>query len=218
MDFISNREQQIKEMLDTIGVANVEELFAAIPAHLRLLPPKEDDGLSEYEGINHLKELAAKNTFPLFDNYLGGGAYEHHIPALVQAICSKSEFLTSYTPYQAETSQGMLQAIFEFQSIVCALTGMDASNASLYDGASACAEALLMSMRLNKERTKIFVAESLNPHYRAVVDQYLVSHQMELVLIPMTPKGTLDLAFLKKGLDQNRASVKKRLSNIDCRN
>lgn len=207
MDFISNRKEQIEEMLQTIGVSSIDELFSAIPQHLKVPAPSEDDGISEYEGIQHLKKLAAKNSFPQYDSFLGGGAYEHHVPALVQAVCSKSEFLTSYTPYQAETSQGMLQAIFEFQSIVCALTGMDASNASLYDGASACAEALLMSLRLKKERTKVLIAETLNPHYRAVVAQYLTSHNIDIVTIPMTKDGRTDLTALEKNIDTTTAAV-----------
>src|SRR5262245_33949422 len=109
MDFISNKELQIQEMLKEIGVKNIEDLFAAVPEQLRL--PKEhiEDGLSEYEGMKLMESLASKNTFPHFENYLGAGAYEHHVPALVDAVCSKSEFLTSYTPYQPEASQGMLQ-------------------------------------------------------------------------------------------------------------
>src|SRR5689334_13694219 len=154
MDFISNKEPQIKEMLAALGLKSTDELFEVIPSELRLAPPAEDDGLSEYEGMRWMESLAAKNTFPSFDNYLGAGAYEHHVPALVGSLCSKGEFLTSYTPYQPEASQGMLQIIFEFQSSICALTGMDVANASLYDGASSCAEAMLMALRHHKERTK----------------------------------------------------------------
>lgn len=207
MDFISNKKVQIDLMLKTIGVASIEELFAAIPSHIKLEAPLTDDGLSEYEGIQHVKYLASKNTFLSFESYLGGGAYEHHIPALVQAVCSKSEFLTSYTPYQAEASQGMLQAIFEFQSAICALTGMDAANASLYDGASACGEALLMCLRIHKDRSKILVAETLHPHYRSVVAQYLTSHNIEQLTIPMTSEGVLDHKFLKAHLDASVAAV-----------
>jgi glycine dehydrogenase subunit 1 len=137
--------------------------------------------------------------FPAFDNYLGAGAYEHHIPALVGAICSKSEFLTSYTPYQAEASQGMLQAIFEFQSAICALTGLDVANASLYDGASACGEASLMALRLQKDKNKIVISESLHPHYRQVVEQYLMSHNTEIVLV--------ESAAIKQALDDTVAAV-----------
>ena len=130
-----------------------------------------------------------KILFPAFENYLGAGAYEHHIPALSEAVCSKSEFLTSYTPYQAEASQGMLQIIFEFQSAICALTGMDAANASVYDGASACAEAVLMALRLNKSRKKVLIAESLHPHYRQVVNQYLSSHPFQIETVPIRKKS-----------------------------
>ena len=152
MDFISNRDEQNRDMLATLGIAEVGDLFAAIPQEIRLPRPLKDDGLSEYEGMRLMESLAAQNTYQQFDNYIGAGAYEHHVPALVNAVCSKSEFLTAYTPYQPEASQGMLQVIFEFQSAICALTGMDVSNASLYDGASACAEGVLMAMRCQKGR------------------------------------------------------------------
>lgn len=184
MDFVANREPQIEEMLREIGVSDVKELFSAIEEKLRVERPVEDDGLSEYDGIQHMEALAAKNTYPRFENYLGGGAYEHHIPALVDSICSKGEFLTAYTPYQAEASQGGLQAIFEFQTAVCTLTGMDVANASAYDGASACAEALLMALRHKKGRSKVVVARSLHPHYRGLIDQYLCSHDVEIVEAP----------------------------------
>lgn len=183
MDFISNQEPQIKEMLRVIGISDVEELFRDIPSSLRLPRPTKDDGLSEYEGRKLMEGLAAKNRYSDYEHYLGGGAYEHYVPALVGAICGKSEFLTSYTPYQAEASQGMLQIIFEYQSVICALTGMDVSNASLYDGASACAEAVLMALRLNKERKKVIMLSSLHPNYREVVWQYVCSYDIDLHVV-----------------------------------
>lgn len=207
MDFISNKEDQIAEMLTVIGVSDLDELFQSIPPSLMCPPILNDDGLSEYEGIKLMEALAAKNSFPSFDNYLGGGAYEHHVPAIVSAVCSKSEFLTCYTPYQAEASQGMLQIIFEFQSAICALTGMDAANASVYDAASACAEAVLMTLRQQKGRTKILIGGSLNPHYRQVVNQYLTSHDVQLETIPFQKNGMLDFDAMEKLLDENTASV-----------
>jgi glycine dehydrogenase subunit 1 len=160
MDFISNQKPQIEAMLKAIGISDIEELFSDVPKKLNLPIPQEDDGISEGEGMLLMEEIAAKNTFSQYDSYLGGGAYAHHIPAIVPAVCAKSEFLTSYTPYQAEASQGILQLMFEFQSCICALTGMDAANASLYDGASACAEALLMAVRVLPERKKVLIARS----------------------------------------------------------
>ncbi|MBA2727339.1 MAG: aminomethyl-transferring glycine dehydrogenase subunit GcvPA [Parachlamydiaceae bacterium] len=207
MDFISNQEPQIKEMLKVIGVNNIEELFSAIPKQLILPRPAVDDGLSEYEGLQLMQSLAEKNRYASFENYLGAGAYEHHVPSIVGAICSKSEFLTSYTPYQAETSQGMLQAIFEFQSAIAALTGMDVSNASLYDGASTCGEAVLMAMRVHKTRQKILVADTLHPHYKDVLDQYLSSHDLIVEVIPRNAAGKIDIYHLKCLLDSNTAAV-----------
>lgn len=207
MDFISNRDPQIRDMLKTIGVNNIDELFQDIPQKLKIPAPLEDDGLSEYEGLEMMKKLAGKNIYSQFENYLGAGAYEHHVPALVGAICSKSEFLTAYTPYQAEASQGMLQAIFEFQSAICALTGLDVANASLYDGASACAEAMLMSLRYHKERKKVLVAENLHPHYREVVTQYLLSHHTQIEWIPFKQDGSLDLGKLESLNDDDTAAV-----------
>lgn len=207
MDFISNQEIQIKEMLHTLGVENIESLFQAIPRNLLLPRPTVDDGLSEYEGLQLMHKLASKNTYHQFDNYLGAGAYEHHVPALVSAICSKSEFLTSYTPYQPEVSQGMLQAIFEFQSAICAMTGLSVSNASLYDGASACAEALLMSLRYHKGRNKVVIAETLHPHYLETIKLYLKSHHTTIEYIPFLPDGSLDLETIPQLIDDKTAAV-----------
>ncbi len=207
MDFISNQKPQVEAMLKTIGASSIDALFDAIPQQLMLLPPADDDGLSESEGMQLMEEIAAKNTFPQFASYLGAGAYEHHVPALVGAICGKSEFLTSYTPYQAEASQGMLQAIFEFQSAICALTGMDVANASQYDAATACAEALLMAMRINKDRQKVVIAASLHPHYRAVVEQCLSSHAIAIDWIPYSADGRLDKEAAIKLIDDQTAAV-----------
>lgn len=207
MDFISNQEPQNRAMLESIGKESIEAFFKAIPEKIRLKAPEKDDGISEYEGIRLMEQLASKNTYASFKNYLGAGAYEHHVPAIVNAICSKSEFLTSYTPYQAEASQGMLQTIFEFQSAICALTGLDVSNASLYDGASAAAEAVLMALRLRKDRNKVLIAETLHPHYLGVVKQYLESHPVEVVLIPFLSDGRIDQEKLFKELDGSVAAV-----------
>ncbi|KAF3363260.1 hypothetical protein PHSC3_000150 [Chlamydiales bacterium STE3] len=124
MDFISNSPKQVKEMMSSIGISNIEDLFQQIPKDLLLQRPEKDDGLSEWEGKQLIEKISAKNTYLNYKTYLGGEAYEYHIPAIVPSICSRGEFLTSYTPYQAKASQGLLQAIFEFQSGICALTKM----------------------------------------------------------------------------------------------
>lgn len=207
MDFVSNQEEQRQEMLKAIGVTSIGELFAAVPEKLRCSPPSTDDGISEFEGIQLMEHLGKKNTFPHYENYLGGGAYEHHVPALVGAICGKSEFLTGYTPYQAEVSQGMLQAIFEFQSAICALTGMDVSNASVFDAASACTEATLMAIRTKKGRKKVLVASTLHPHYRQVMEQVLSHQEIALISLPFLPNGRLDHQAFQEALDENTIAV-----------
>lgn len=207
MDFVSNQKEQIEEMLQEIGVSSIEDLFSAVPKSLKLPPQTQDDGLSEFEGIQRMEVISEENTFHKIENYLGAGAYEHHIPALVSAICSRSEFLTAYTPYQPEVSQGMLQAIFEFQSALCALTGLDVANASVYDGASACAEAMLMTLRAKKGRSKVVVCESIHPAYLEVVKQYLDRANIELAIIPFLPDGAIDQTALFSVLDSQTAGV-----------
>ena len=207
MDFVSNRDPQIEAMLASIGVDKVLDLFSSIPPSLLLPQPTFDDGLSECEGLEMMERLASQNSFPRYKNYLGAGAYEHYIPALVAAITSKSEFLTSYTPYQAEVSQGMLQAIFEYQTAVCALTGLDVANASVWDGASAAAEGVLMALRHHKERGKLLLGETLYPRYEGVVRQYLASHNMEVVKIRSLPTGQVDLEDLERNMSEEVAAV-----------
>jgi glycine dehydrogenase subunit 1 len=207
MDFVSNQEPQIREMLADLGLKTLDPLLSAIPKSILESPPIEDDGISEYEGLKLMEHIASKNSYHKFDTYLGAGAYEHHVPALVRAIISKSEFLTAYTPYQAEASQGTLQTIFEFQSVLCRLTGLDVANASLYDGASAAGEALLMSLRLKPNRNKVLVAGNLHPHYLRVVYQYVKSLDIEYVKIPFKANGDLNFNNFEKELDENTAAV-----------
>lgn len=207
MDFISNSDIQNQQMLASLGIESVEELFGAIPRHLLRPRPVGNDSLSELETLRHMERLAQSNHFPSYTSYLGAGAYEHHVPAIVSAICSKSEFLTAYTPYQPEISQGMLQAIFEYQSAICALTGMDVANASVYDGAAACAEAILMAMRHRPDRRRIVVAASVHPHYRKVIEQYIGSLQALVQFVPFGADGRLDLDRLEGAVDEQTVAV-----------
>lgn len=213
MDFISNRQPQITAMLDAIGAKSIEELFSAVPASILQAAPTEDDGLSEYEGLRLMEQLAASNTGTALESYVGAGCYDHHVPALVSAITQKSEFLTSYTPYQAEASQGTLTTIFEFQTLICALTGMPVSNASLYDGASACAEAVLMALRAKKDRKKVLIAGNIHPDYLAVVRQYMPA-QYSIEALPFDASGATDKRAYKSCLDEDVACVLFAYSNF----
>ena len=192
-------------MLRTIGVASVESLFASIPEKLRLGRPLAlPKAASEQEVLAELAALAARNAHTeSHDWFLGAGTYAHFVPSAVDALASRAEFYTSYTPYQPEISQGTLQAIFEWQTMICALTGLDVSNASMYDGASAAAEAALMAMRLTR-RHKI-VAAGLHPHYRDVLRTYSAGPQGVVTEAPREASGrTAPLAGL---LDRETACV-----------
>jgi glycine dehydrogenase subunit 1 len=171
--YIPNTESQQKQMLDAIGVGSPDALFAGVPEGVRLKGRlKLGDALSEREVIGRLKSLASRNAdTESHVCFLGAGAYDHFIPAVVDSLLSRQEFYTAYTPYQPEISQGTLQAIFEYQSMICALTGMDAANASMYDGASAMAEAALMACRETR-RGEVLAARSVNPQSRAVLRTY----------------------------------------------
>lgn len=207
MDFISNQETQIQEMLKDLGLSDLEPLFAAIPKEIKESPPLKDDGLSEYEGKKWIQKIAQKNTGHEFDCYLGAGAYEHHIPALVRFITAKSGFMTAYTPYQAEASQGLLQTIYEFQSVIGRITGLDVANASLYDGASASAEALLMMSRLQPKRKQLLVAGNLHPHYLKVIEQYTSPLALELKKIPTHLGGQIHEVRYEELLSEEVAGV-----------
>lgn len=183
MYFTPHTEEERRHMLEAIGVGSMEELFRDLPAHARFpkldLPP----ALSEMELASELRLLAGRNsTLEDASSFLGAGSYRHFIPATVDYVLQRGEFYTSYTPYQPEMSQGMLQAMFEYQSMICRLTGMEVSNASHYDGATSLAEAVLLALDAAKnERTRIILSPSVHPHYREVVATYLRGADADLV-------------------------------------
>ncbi|HLJ09674.1 MAG TPA: aminomethyl-transferring glycine dehydrogenase subunit GcvPA [Planctomycetaceae bacterium] len=208
MSYLYNTPEQQREMLAKIGVDSIAELFEQIPADLRLnrrlaLPP----ALTEIELEAHLTELAAKNGEGRSRvSFLGGGAYDHFIPAAVDAIASRSEFYTAYTPYQAEASQGSLQTFFEYQTLICQLAGMDVSNASLYEGGTAVSEAVFMAMRITNRHGKVVMLESVHPEYRQVCQTYLKQLNCELVVVPC-PGGAADPDEVRRALDDRTACL-----------
>ena len=207
MTYLFNTPDQERDMLRTIGAESVEDLFEQIPSSNRLNRPLELPlALGEMELDRELRQLAARNSGsgsrPCF---MGGGVYDHFIPAAVDEVAGRGEFYTAYTPYQAEASQGSLQAFFEFQSLVCRLTGMDVCNASLYEGGTAVSEAAFMSMRVTDRHQKVVMLGSVHPEYRQVLRTYLSNLQCELVVVP-TPEGTADLAKVKACSDHARSS------------
>jgi glycine dehydrogenase subunit 1 len=178
--YIPHTEEDIRKMLDTIGVKKVEDLFETIPKECWLSKPLNlPEPLSEPDLIHHFQKL----QIPMMGSFLGAGAYHHFIPSVVSSLVSRSEFYTAYTPYQSEISQGTLQGIFEYQTLMCQLTGMEVSNASLYDGASSLAEAVLMAYRINKKK-KILLSEAIHPEYRKVIQTYIDPDQQEIIRIP----------------------------------
>lgn len=208
MPYHYNTPEDKQSMLAAIGVGSVDELFDSIPEELRFdsdldLPP----ALSEMELDQHMNALANQNTSARDAVcFLGGGSYDHFIPAVVDTIGSRSEFYTSYTPYQAEASQGNLQVMFEYQSLICELTGLDVSNASLYDGASAAAEAVLMALSATGRHGKVLLPASLHPEYRATIETYLKNLPTQIVTLP-TPEGVMDQEVLASKLDTEVATV-----------
>ena len=189
-------------MLERIGVASLEELFKAVPTEARLKRPLDvAPALSEIALQQHMEALAKSNIAPGDAVcFLGGGSYDHFIPAVVDAVAGRSEYYTAYTPYQAEASQGSLQAFFEYQTLIAQLTGMGVSNASLYDGGSAVAESVLMALSINPKRHRVLVAESVHPHYRQALRTYTANLHTQIVTLP-TPDGFLDPDALKSALD-----------------
>jgi glycine dehydrogenase subunit 1 len=207
-------------MLEQIGDKSIEDLFRAIPASLRLKRPLNvPPALTEIELSDHMQQLAWRNqSCDSTVCFLGGGSYDHFIPAVVDAVAGRSEFYTAYTPYQAEASQGSLQAFFEYQTLICQLTGMDVANASLYEGGSAVAEAALMALTITNSgrpagsssrspaRHDVLVADSVHPEYRRTLATYLHNLDARMVALP-TPRGYLDPDDLKRAINEQTSCV-----------
>jgi glycine dehydrogenase subunit 1 len=208
MPYVYNTPEDQRAMLEAIGVASLDDLFASIPADMRLARPLAiPPALSELELLQHMTRLAAKNVHAGQKVcFLGGGSYDHFIPAVVDEIAGRGEFYTSYTPYQAEVSQGNLQVVFEYQTLITRLTGLDVSNASLYDGGSATAEAVLMAVSSAQRYGKVIVPASLHPEYRQTIATYLENLGVKLVTIG-TPQGVLELKELAAAVDEQTACV-----------
>ncbi|MGC8594509.1 MAG: aminomethyl-transferring glycine dehydrogenase subunit GcvPA [Candidatus Kryptoniota bacterium] len=207
MTFYPNTDEDRREMLKTIGITQFEELIREIPDEIRLKGDlKIPEAMSELEVLAHLSSLAKKNISTSdFISFLGAGAYDHFVPSVIGAILNRSEYYTAYTPYQAEVSQGTLQAIYEYQTMVCRLTGMDVSNASMYDAGSAMAEAALLSAGYTG-RKKIIVAHPVNPFYVQVVKTYCHGQGFEVVEVP-SARGVVDAGAVERIIDDKTASL-----------
>ncbi|HXW91747.1 MAG TPA: aminomethyl-transferring glycine dehydrogenase subunit GcvPA [Terriglobales bacterium] len=194
-------------MLKAIGVGSIDDLFAPIPAEYRLdrdlRVPRQ---MAEAEIVDWFRERSRENGDGYAATFLGAGAYYHYRPVIIDSLISRGEFLTAYTPYQAEVSQGTLQAIFEFQTMISELAGMDVANASMYDGSTAAAEAVMMACRLSGRRS-VLIARSVHPEYREVLSTYAVHQSMPLTTIPYAASGRVDLAVLERAITRETACV-----------
>lgn len=201
-NFLPHSSSVRSEMLETIGLTSVEDLFVNIPEKVKIDINNKStftlaEGLSEMEAKKRLSSLALRNlTTSNHSSFLGGGVYNRYIPSCIASIVGRGEFLTSYTPYQPEVSQGTLQSMYEYQSMICNITGMDVSNASVYDGGSACAEAILMASRITK-RSQVLIPSTINPEYKAVIETYCYGEGIEIEYLPMKD-GITDLNRLQE--------------------
>ena len=199
--YIPSSPQERRQMLDAVGAASMDDLFAALPEGMRLGPLNLPEGMAEAQVYSRMEEMAAKNK--VFRSiFRGAGAYNHYIPAIVKSVVSKEEFLTAYTPYQAEISQGILQSIFEYQTMICELTGMDAANASVYDGASAAAEAAAMCR--DRKRQTVLAAASANPMTLRTLATYCEGASARMAVVPVRD-GLVDREALASMLDGSAA-------------
>ncbi len=204
MSYCPNTHAEQEEMLATIGVKSIDDLFAPIPPHLRADSFDLPEGMSEFEMLTAMKKLADSNSAGL-TCFIGGGAYDHLIPAAVDHLANRAEFYTAYTPYQPECSQGTLQALFEYQTAICRLTGMEVSNASLYDGGTALAEAALMALRITGRR-KLLVDGGVNPFHRQVLATYLEDIDAEIVIV-QAKDAACDRAACLAAMDGDTAAL-----------
>jgi len=208
MRYIPNTDADCRAMLQAIGVRSVEELFGDIPPAVRLKRPlKVPPAMSESEVGRHLRALAAQNAdADRYSMFLGAGCYNHFSPAIINHLVLRGEFLTPYTPYQPEVSQGTLQALYEYQSLVCLLTAMEVSNASMYEGASATAEAVLMAQRVTG-RNKVVLARAVHPEYRTVTRTYASQQGISFREVAFTEAGVTDLTQVRKALGDQVACL-----------
>ncbi|RPI28133.1 MAG: aminomethyl-transferring glycine dehydrogenase subunit GcvPA [Acidobacteria bacterium] len=208
MRYISLTPEERKQMLDVLGLGSADELFRSIPAAVRLTRPLDvPSAMSETEVVNYFETLARENTSAQSNAcFLGAGAYNHFVPTVIDSIISRSEFYTAYTPYQPEISQGTLQSIFEYQTMISQLTGLDVANASLYDGSSATAEAALMAARVTGRKC-ILVSPSLHPEYRRVLETYVRNLNFQLEELRQAPDGRIDRDSLEAQIGENCGSV-----------
>jgi len=198
MRYLPHTDEDIRTMLQTVSAADLDDLFSTIPKDCRLTDPLSLPGpLSEWELNEHMDALAARMPGPGHQAFVGAGRYEHFIPASVSYLLSRSEFVTSYTPYQPEMSQGTLQAIYEYQTLAARLLGMEVATASHYDGATALAESLLMAVRITG-RTRVALSALIHPLYRQTVKTYFEPTGYEMVELPWLPNGTTDLSDLDR--------------------
>jgi glycine dehydrogenase subunit 1 len=206
MRYLPKSPADREAMLKAIGVRNVDELFAPIPAEYRLSRDlKVPRQMAESEIVDYFRQRSRENGEG-YTSFLGAGAYSHYRPVIIDSLISRGEFLTAYTPYQAEISQGTLQSIFEFQTMICELTGMEVANASMYDGSTAAAEAVMMTVRLSGRRS-VIVAQSLHPEYREVLATYATHQGMPLSVASFGEDGRLNLKALEKSITQETACV-----------
>ncbi|HYV12677.1 MAG TPA: aminomethyl-transferring glycine dehydrogenase subunit GcvPA [Pyrinomonadaceae bacterium] len=207
MRYIPNSPEERSEMLEAMGLGSAEALFDSIPEDLRLKRPLNTPAaLSEIELIDRFEQMGARNAGAGRISFMGGGAYSHYIPTIVDHILSRSEFFTAYTPYQPEISQGTLQVIFEFQTLVCQLTGMEVANASMYDGSTALAEAVLMAERVTK-RSKAVASTATHPQYLEVINTYVQHAGIHLELVPFDEKTGQSWQALAAAIDDETAAL-----------
>ncbi len=197
MRYLPHTPEEVASMLEAVGAGNLEDLFVTVPSACRREAPMDlPPAMTEWNLSRHMAGLARSTaSADTCLSFAGAGSYDHHIPAVVRAVLRRSEFYTAYTPYQPEMTQGTLQAMYEYQTLICRLLGMDVANASLYDGASSLAEALLMAIRATR-RKRVAVSRAVHPHYRHVVRTYLGPTGYELVEMPLLEDGTTDLSVL----------------------
>jgi glycine dehydrogenase subunit 1 len=200
MRYLPHTQQDIQNMLQVIGASSLEDLFATIPDRSCRLGDLDLPGpMSEWDLRRHMAELASGTVHSEQAKvFLGAGNYEHYIPSALRHLVSRSEFYTAYTPYQPEVSQGTLQGVFEYQTLISRLMGLEVSNASVYDGASALSEALLMTLRINKKRSRVAVSRAIHPHYRKILATYFEPLDVEMVELPYTADGLTDTSGLER--------------------